>query len=714
MSPRCRRSARIASASKLRNRDSPAPQLLSSVTETHESDGTSKSSDSSSSSRQAAQSTMSSPMPAPTTPSAAVPLKLALSEMHPSRVHQTMAPPSSGLRNGFVDIDYTKTPIQALIHNTPSKHPPSSPEFTFRYARPGADEELAPETRRLMESIRQDAAKIRVELAPEHAREAAARMESADGRKIATAKGKSGRFSAVHMAEFKKMDSIEGHVSSFRGTPNRATPSKSTTPVKPVTPLKSGVKRSQSKAGLDEPESVRPKTIPSRLMAKPTGKTSEGREVAFKRIRQYMEDDASTLRPVSRDGSSIPRLKSSGNDSLRSGLSRSQTAGSLMTPTKSSLARSHSIKAPTISLVQSPSQPNLNGTHSFSAKAGSGLLQSPSKIDLGLLARSPSKKGFGGLKWPSSSLASENPTVPTQTETPGRFAKIKSILKRHASGTKPKSAIPQLAASASKTPERPNSMKALPSLPLTTPGRRRSRHVDFTPDTKQPVIAQGSPSPVKSGIPKSTASSGISAPKFASGGKGAVSRASGTGEVTYPDLSAYGIGETESQPLPESESVPGTFTFRSDHTIAFDNTPSKGFGAAAGQASLRQVRKSMGSSMHLPGSFPSEAEASVNKENRNPVTRGGIPHGMPNKKRHRASTEDEEDEGAKRGTKKMRRHPPVAEGHSVVAPRLVGHLSSPAKKRTGSPTKTPGSQKSKKGGLSLSRLNMLAQPKIRK
>ncbi|KAJ8111331.1 hypothetical protein ONZ43_g5648 [Nemania bipapillata] len=686
---------------KQRSKDSPAPQQLTSVIEINEACESSNSSSS-----RTVDSTMSSPMPAPKTPSSVAPVKLAMSEMHPSKVHQTMAPPSSGLRNGFTDIDYNKTPIQSLIHDTPSKTPAPSSEFTFRYARPGADEGLTPEARKLMASIREDAAKIKAGLAAEFAQE---RRESGERRKIAAAKGKSSRFSAAHMAEFKKMDSIEGHASSFRANPGRFTPVKAAAAANPVTPLKPGIKRSQSKANLDEPDSVRSKTAPPRPLARSVEKKPEAPEHPSKRLRQRMEDDASTHRPVSRDGTSIPRPKSSGHDSTR-GIPRSHTMGSLMTPTKSSLARSNSTKSATISLVRSPSQPDFQKVNSFSAKVGTSLLRSPSKADLALLARSPSRKGFGGLKWGSTSnLASESSGIPTQVETPGRFGRIKSILKRQGSGAKHRSAIPQLTASPIKTPSRAGlTERMLPSVPHTTPGRKHSRHVDFTPDTKQAAMSQESPSPVKPSIPRSTALTKLQVPKFVAGGKAGVTQKSSTGEVVYPDLSAYAVDGDSTQP---PESVPSTFTFRSDHTIQFEDSPSKGFGSGAGQASLRQVRKSTDPSIQIPGSFPSTSEVSPNKENKDPLIRNGIPHGMTNKKRHRASSEEEEDaddEGSKRGMKKLRKNPPAAEGHALVAPRLHSQAS-PTKKVP----QTPASQK-KKAGLSLSRLQMLAQPKIRK
>jgi hypothetical protein len=652
---------------------------------------------------------MSSPITKPTTPSSVAPIKLPISEMHPSKTHRTMADPSSALRNGFTDINYNTTLAQTIVQNTPSKSVVPSSEFSFRSAIPSADKDLGPEARKMMQLVREQAAKLKPALAAE--RDLERLDENANGRKIAQAKKKAGRFSAAHLAEFKKMDSIEGHPSAFRATPGRFTPVKATTPVK------AGIKRSQSKANLDDPESARSKTVPARPLVRDLGVYGDAPESPSKpskRMRQRIEDDASTFRPVSRDGTSIPRPKSSGNDSLRTGIPRSQTLGSLMTPTKSSLARTNSLKTPTITLVDSPSQSHLQGTTKYSDKVEKSLLLSP-------MDRSTNKKSFGSMKrfTGAKTMSSEN-GIPARVQTPGRFDRIKSILKRHVSGTKPASSIPQLSASTTKVSHQSSTTeKSLALVPPTTPGRK---HVDFAPDTKRAAaireLQAQSPSPVKSSIPKPATVSKLPAPKFTAGTKKVVSKAASqefaTGEVKYPDLSAYAVDDDK--PQTPSESVPGTFTFRSDHTISID-TPSKGFGSAAGQASLRQVRNSMGTSLRLPGSFPSTSESSPNKENQEPII--AIAHGMTNKKRHRAGPdEDEEDEGAKRGMKKLRKDPPTAvEGHAVVAPRLVGQ-GSPTKKLSptklgGATSQTPSPQK-KKTGLSLSRLNMLARPKVRK
>ncbi|KAI1640985.1 hypothetical protein F4809DRAFT_293856 [Biscogniauxia mediterranea] len=689
MSPPRRRSKRIASASK-RTQASPAPQLepLAEHDEAPEDQQP----------KQKLATVMSSPAHHPTTPSSATPVKLPMSEMHPSKVHPSMAAPSSGLKLGFSDIDYTKqhsNEMPGVVHATPSKTPAPSTAFTFRHERPGGDLGLGPEAQKIMQDLREEAAKIKADLAATREKD----QDEGAGRKIAKAKGKASRFSAAHMAEFKKMDSIEGHPSAFRAAPGR------------VTPMKAGVKRSQSKANLDEPDSARskkstPRPVP-KSVEKASEKSSEEPQVASKRVRQRLEDDATTLRPVARDDSAIPRPKSSGNDSVRSGIPRSQTLGSLMTPTKSSLARLATSQALATSPAKSPTKP----------ETGS-LIKSPSKVDLGggVGVKPPSKFGLGLMKSATTNnlnLESGGPAT-VQTQTPGRFGKIKSILKKPMGGSRFKSNIPHFASSIPKTPAHQKSTdKELPPIPVTTPGRKFGRRVDFTPDTKQVDMVQNSPSPIKTSLSRSLAVS-----KLELGNQPPSTRATpdkGTkGEVSYPDLSAYcqevNTETEEDKPEPLPQSVPGTFTFRSDHTIRFDGTSPNGFGAAAGQASIRQVHESMASPVRMPGSFPIPRSKSPNKENKDPGLSLGFPHGMTNKKRHRPSW-DEEEEEQKHAAKKVRQEPP-AEGHAVVAPRLAAAKSSPIK-RFGGFSRTPSPQK-KRTGMTLSRLNMLAQPKIRK
>jgi hypothetical protein len=309
-----------------------------------------------------------------------------------------------------------------------------------------------------------------------------------------------------------------------------------------------------------------------------------------------------------------------------------------------------------------------------------------------------------------------------------RFDRVKAMLRgAKASASKTKSTLPLPTASSSKVPASARPQKEMVTAPMTTPGRKLTKHVALTPDTQREALAQNSPSPVKSSIPqaKRQVLGEVHYPSL----EGVMGENAEAG-VSYPDLSAR-------RPLPEppakvfkagsvKPSVPGEFTFRSDHTISFGSaTPS--FGSSPGQASVRAVRPSILPSEHMPGSFPSSTSSStgVNKENEAPRSVFlALPHGMSNKKRNRVTTdeEDAEIEAAQREAKKRRRES-VPEGEALLAPRLVGAGGSASAKRVlaASPRRLPVPRQApgtpspvKKKGISLSRLNMLARPKMRK
>ena len=604
-----------------------------------------------------------------------------------------MAPPSSGLRNGFVDIvpnlDRADQP-SGVTQSTPSKLGlPSSP-FSFHFSRkPTSDLELGPEAQRIMDGLREEAARIKAQLKADREQQKLDE-EQVTGRKIARAKGRAGRFSAAHISEFKKMDSIENHPSAFRAQSNR------------TTPLSKSLKRSPSKANLDdsEPASIKQSAIPA-TASKIRMAVGIEPPSPVKRARQHLEDDASSSRPVSRDGSFLPRPKSAGKDS---GIPRSQSSlASLMTPTKSSIARATASKTP----------------------AQGSLLKSPSKSNLGGLARSATTNNLltaDKAIQPSPARIIKSPS--------SRLERVKSILRGDKTAqAKKQSAIPLPSAPQAKTPGPSRLERGLSSLTAarTTPSRKLSKRVAFTPETKRAALTQNSPSPIKSGIPRSKSRQVLGEVYYPTL-ETVISENSADGEVLYPDLSARRL--LPDPPLETLEaasaepSVPGTFTFRSDHTIRFGSTSPSGFGSSPGQASLRQVRSSLAPAMIMPGSFPDSTMAvssGLNKENvAPPITFPSIPHGMINKKRHRVSSDEEEAEKeADERAAKKRRHDTVPEGEALLAPRLI---SASDKKPSNSPKKfygirsapnTPSPVK-KKQVLSLSRLNMLARPKQRK
>lgn len=399
-----------------------------------------------------------------------------------------------------------------------------------------------------------------------------------------------------------------------------------------------------------------------------------------KRARKGVTDDTSSARPVSMDeeNKALPTTPTVPR-------SRSNFLPSIATPTQASLARSASVKTsatqiPTLS--RSPSKPNLNATPK-------NLQKSATTNNLRSIPRSE----------PKSFLHS-----------PGKFDRVKSILRYPSSSAKKPNAMSTSIPTLSRSPSKPNLEKALPSIPTTPVGigsSKLGKHVNFTPDTvkKHGATVLHSPSPIKSGIPRSTSKINLRA-KYLGVAKAqaivqypSLAGHQHAAKVDYPSLAGIrSLPEAPGQSISQSHlppSVPGTFTFRSDHTISFGTSP-KGFGSSPGQASVRQVRESI-----FPKSIPCSLPGG-NKENTEPLP--GVSHGMANKKRRRADSDDEGDQEVYPSPKK---HKMVAsEGPMLMAPHLQAEQMTP-KSKIPSPAK-------KKGVLSLSRLNMLARPKIRK
>ncbi|WXC62084.1 hypothetical protein SNK03_007948 [Fusarium graminearum] len=719
MSPPRRRSARLASSTKTR----PVAPTLEAVTEDAESpQRLPEPKPKKSRSKNKSNAIPSSPAPAPSTPASSA-MKPPHDEMHPSKAHQTMGEPSSAMRLGFTDIKDNKEP------DTPSKIGVPASDFTFQVTRDTTDTSLSGDAQRMMVELRQQAAKIKADLIAQRDADA-----PEDGRKIAKPTGKTSRYSAAHMAEFKKMDSIENHPSAWRAQNGRfqpvvqslkRTPSKANLETTPTSSSKSGLKRSPLKAELDVPTPSTPRVTqslkrkssranldeyqqspsPKKATMPPSGipmalppstkklqllpNAHERERVTSKRIKQREDDDASTNRPVSRDDSSIPRPKSSGNGSTKLPASKPNFSR-LLSPTKASLA--HSGK-PTISLIKSPSKVDLK----------SGLPKSTSTP--GLLA------------------PSEAATPRARVLSSGRLDKVKSILRGHRTPSgNAQTAIPQPKISQTPGPSRAEKDKALPPVPLTTPRRRVTKHVAFTPEATRIAFQQNSPSPLKSCL-KAQKTRNLEDEQFQ--GIDATLANADLGDVVYPDLSGFRplpelpVKEKEALPVAPA-SVPGKFTFRSDHTIEFGEAPVLGFGGSPGQSSIRQVRQSIKPETKMPGSFPGPTSPiSPNKENKLPDAEKvifGAPHGMSNKKRHRTSWDEEEaEEKQAERSNKRRKAEHVPEGEALLAPRLVGGTPSAKKARTGAIARTPAtaSPVKKRSVLSMSRLNMLARPKNR-
>ncbi|PHH62567.1 hypothetical protein CDD81_6882 [Ophiocordyceps australis] len=655
----------------------------------------------------------------PKTPASAA-VKPSFNEMHPSRFHQSTGQPSSGLRLGFTDIPAQNDAGTGLA-STPSKvgDLPTLP-FTFRSTvRPV---ELGDEAQQLRQELYGKAALIKADLVAKRDAEGDS-MSNLEARPIATPKGKSGRFSAAHMSEFKKMDSIQGHASAWRAQSGRFTPV-----------IAGQLKRSSSKANLDETPAgaiSAPRTSPAKprggettreLFKRKLRRTSQNsnrgttaspaktqpataaaaQQSTAKRQKQCKEHDSSMSRPVSRDASNLPRPAIRADGSATQFKSRSGFAR-LLSPTKSFLARS-------VRADQTPAS----------------LLPSPSKQKL------PKSTSMGNVDLaPGASLAKG------RNVSPNGLGRVKSILRGQTWDSEAaKSAIPQPAIQTSQTPKAPRIHKDLPPLPMTTPRRKLTKRVAFAKDEAQEAMSRSSPSRVK---PKASTARpalrelDVGYPTLDE----SLTESSKSSENLYPDLSPLRrlVGNVLFHGSARSSTVPGAFTFRSDHTIKLGKAPVKGFGPCLGQSSVRQVESSTNDGDDMSGGFPPPPSPSSHsdKENCVPVQAGmlhGMAHGMPNKKRHRA-TSDEEDaelEAAERARKKKKSEH-VPEGQALFAPRLVGQASAcninsrltqtPSKTASHVSLRTPrrvpasASPNKKTPMLSRSRLNMLARPKNR-
>lgn len=268
-------------------------------------------------------------------------------EMHPSKARQsTTKKVDSGLVLGFNPITKDadgKVVNNGIADNTPTKSKPSpatsgfgTPGFEFKFQSQETD--LSDQAKLLMDSVRGDVARIKAKLLEEKSKEDESAGHAHGDRKIAMPKGKAGRFSNVHMAEFKKMDSIAGHASSFRGTADR------------FVPLTKSLKRTKSKAQLDETESR--DSSPSRSAAKGSSLPAPTAASAAKRVKHNQTEDTSACPQPSKIEPETQKVETPRRPA--GPRPRPSIRNSLMTPTRASLARSAvTVKAPKTSLIPS-------------------------------------------------------------------------------------------------------------------------------------------------------------------------------------------------------------------------------------------------------------------------------------------------------------------------------------------------------------------------
>ena len=614
-----------------------------------------------------------------------------LEEMHPSKVHQsTNRPEALGLGQRLDGISGSMTaPAVKSFASTAGKATPtkstgslpshmSSPGFDFNFGRP--DTELSEEARKIMAGVREQAAVIKARMQEDrnkqqHQDGQADQLYTAVGRKIAKPKGKSGRFSDVHKQQFKRMESIANHPSTWKNN---------------IQPTATSLKRSGSKAGLDRQPSAKglPKSVSSKSLRAVADNDRLENTAPGKRAKRHVGDDISTTRAqdTNNEKDSAPTTPSATKAAA------TNLPSAITTPTKASLARALSVKTSKTSMIPSLGRSNSTRT-----------LASPAKSE-------------GSNKY-MSSLA--------------KFGNVKSILSRH----QPKfSNDPEKIAAGTHLPVPQNKPhlelhranvdlnKELPNVPGAFPvSEERApqiKRVGFTSSTKLSEVSIAPPSPSK--IP----SQNIPKP--------ATEPAASSDSVSYPSLVSPNITHRslksrETPPVSVSPSKPaGTplpskpteFTFTSPRTLDFSGSApiSK---LKFGPSTIRQVRPSGITTPLAPF------------EN---INRPGIAHGMANKKRKHADSDDEDLENVAPAShviavnqkpkedvhEEEREEGPRAKKQKMNGPSERHEPTSPQKKMNGGSripkfgAAAPNGKGKGRGALSLSRLNMLARPKDRR
>ncbi|EKG17230.1 hypothetical protein MPH_05520 [Macrophomina phaseolina MS6] len=354
--------------------------------------------------------------------------------MHPHHHQHTTAKPLDEARwLGFLNMGACTEPVKKgvskvpITQATPTKSQEvtntfSTPEFKFRFRRPSLD--LSPEAKKLMEESRKEAEKLRAQMAANPEKFGFEKTEDI-ARRMATPKSKTGRYSAAHMAEFKKMDSIANHPSASRANHNR------------LQPATAALKRSPSKAELDKPEQSNGKLTRTKPRTSTIRRAEEdGKASPAKRVKHNKEEIASDTRRVGDNAGGKKPIVQRSAVAARSSTGIPRSLSHLTTPTKASLARSQSVKT----LKKTSFIPTL--ARSPSAQA----LQTPSKT--------PSF--MDGLRKASKTVS--------------RLPSMKSILRspvRHYSND------PAKIAAGTHVTSPPDLNKTLLDLPATAPVQKR-------------------------------------------------------------------------------------------------------------------------------------------------------------------------------------------------------------------------------------------------
>lgn len=351
-----------------------------------------------------------------TTPKCTTPIKPSPEEMHPQKFQMTTAKPLEEARwLGFSRMaPHTEPPKGAnkiaAAQGTPTKTPRATdvfnnnPDFQFTFNRPSLG--LSPEARQLLDEKREEAIKIREQMVASG--EGPSNAADVLARKMATPKSKVGRFSDVHLAQFKKMDSIADHPSVHKpeqSRPNVAIASAKKPLANPdsLQSTSTTLKRTLSRAELSQPSSALPRPTSRGNLQPPTADDSPA-----KRVKRSVGDDTSASRPKTSDSDSSNPATPRHSVHLRMHTNNPHLSKGLSTPTAAFLARAASVKS----------------AKRTGIPALSGLSRSPSKVSLAatkaatpLLARSPSKMTLAKPKTTTSELP-EPPESPLLSRSP--------------------------------------------------------------------------------------------------------------------------------------------------------------------------------------------------------------------------------------------------------------------------------------------------------
>ncbi|KKY21363.1 putative erythromycin esterase [Phaeomoniella chlamydospora] len=655
-------------------------------------------------------------------------------EMHPEDAHKsTTKAPDSGLRLGFSDISDKCIKSISEAQNTPTKRQSScsvpshltSPGFEFKFA---SDSSLSREAQRMMDNVREEAARIKAEMRQERDEQDSKDAGGAEslrtynlaGRKIARPRGKAGRFSDVHMTEFKKMDSIADHPSAFRARAGY------------LKPTGQSLKRSSAKAALDDLE--RPRTA-GRLMSPVKLSTTLRRNASkspSKAVRQPANNESSFSSPAKRvrtlkTNDTSPRLgvqKSLGDLSRSASQSRHGFgfSSNLLTPTKASLARTGSVKEPNTAPSKTSMLPKSASTKSLKSSALENKSSSTDLVVSNSITDEPAELQFTSpapvrKSKPSSSpdqLTTSKPLPPppssgASTSKLPKFSGLKSILRRHQplfSNDPIKIAAGTHVASPSGASKINSHLSNLSSDGIGTPDRRMTmgivtpsakKRVNFTSSTKDRYeLALASPSPTKIPLAGSQKRPGTPYAPMDMFNSAAYTL---NEEVHYPQLNIEASSEPSSPPGEPTN--PPVKHISQQHVLSRDSPHFRSIfttlqprpstaDSAVTTTTTTTTRRS-----RSPSSSPFKPSPSTIRRVRQSGVNAAaavqpfedmptVPHGLPGKKRRRESADELDTNGDAKSNSKDRRisvMPEIPGGFPADSPRSSSIFEAPNAKR---------------------------------